>query len=580
MAGSYPKWCIRATIRRPIDERSARRSRSRRATAGFDARTAPGGATPAGADRRRAGAVRRRRRAFRRAEDRVAHQEKVLLARALDILASDARRRGAARRPAAAARRRPPARAGSAVIADGVERRAAVGLAPDEDPADAEALAGWLDANAPRSRARRAAAAPAPISLIVGGGTVDEDGAETRIGAPRPGRPATRQPTGRPVTTRCCRSRPPATSRSGFEFARAADADRGSAERLPPTMARHAGVALALITNELATERELATLRARDAERATFVSTVAHELRTPLTGLRGYLELILGGQVLDPEVEHDFLERSRSIVGSMAELVGDLLELSRLESGTLNLEIGPFSIAEAGAQVASSLLPIAIDHGTRLTTALPPRMRVATGDRRRVEQILTNLVANALKFTPEGGSVEIAGRVDGLAAVLIVRDDGDGIPAEDRGRIFERFQRLRRARAGDGHRSRPADRPGPRPTDGRRPGRRLRAGGRLRVRPRPARTDRDRRRRPPGVAPAGARGGGGRARGADRPAGDRGGRAATTRTIDGTGRPRRQGPPPGAAVAPRGTSSRRLTSSAAERASFPRDPGAGARFRG
>jgi hypothetical protein len=69
-------------------------------------------------------------------------------------------------------------------------------------------------------------------------------------------------------------------------------------------------------------------------------------------------------------------------------------------------------------------------------------MRVATGDRRRVEQILTNLVANALKFTPEGGTVEIAGRVDGLAAVLIVSDDGDGIPAEDRGRIFERFQRL------------------------------------------------------------------------------------------------------------------------------------------
>jgi signal transduction histidine kinase len=379
-----------------------------------------------------------RRRTFRRVEDRIAHQEKVLLARALDVLATDesaeARLAGLLRLLAktAGARR-------AAVIADGAERRAAVGIAEDEDPTDAEALAAWLDANAPRSRARRAAATAAPISLVVGGridadtprqpAPVDADGDDgAPADRPEPHFAMLPVPTAGEVTL-------------GFEFGRPVDAAR-LAERLPPTMVRHAGVALALVTSQLANERELATLRAHDAERSTFVSTVAHELRTPLTGLRGYLELILGGQVLDPEVEHDFLERSRSIVSSMADLVGDLLELSRLESGTINLEIGPFSIAEAGAQVASSLLPIAIDHGTRLTTSLPPRMRVATGDRRRVEQILTNLVANALKFTPAGGSVEIVGRVDGLAAVLVVRDDGDGIPAEDRSRIFERFQRL------------------------------------------------------------------------------------------------------------------------------------------
>jgi K+-sensing histidine kinase KdpD len=126
----------------------------------------------------------------------------------------------------------------------------------------------------------------------------------------------------------------------------------------------------------------------------------------------------------------------------MAELVGDLLELSRLESGTLNLELGPFSIAEAAGQVAASLLPIAIERDVRLTTSLPPRMRTATGDRRRVEQILTNLAANALKFCPEGGHVEIVGEVLGLVAILVVRDDGPGIPADERPRIFERFQRL------------------------------------------------------------------------------------------------------------------------------------------
>jgi signal transduction histidine kinase len=395
-----------------------------------------------------------RRKTFRRAEDRIAHQEKVLLARALDILASD----GTAEERLAGLLRLLARTVGArrvAVVADGIERRAAVAIDADEDPAEAEALAAWLDANAPRSRARRAAAGPAPISFIVGGRSPADD---PSIEEPRPlaedvaaadgadGAGDSSVETGDVADTqrRHFAMLPIPTAGDvalGFEFGRPVDAAR-LAERLPPTMARHAGVALSLVTNQLAAERELAGLRARDAERTTFVSTVAHELRTPLTGLRGYLELILGGQVLDPSVEHDFLERSRSIVGTMTDLVGDLLELSRLESGTINLEVGPFSIAEAGAQVASSLLPIAIDHGTRLTTSLPPRMRVATGDRRRVEQILTNLVANALKFTPAGGSVEIEGRVDGLTAILVVRDDGEGIPAEDRDRIFERFQRL------------------------------------------------------------------------------------------------------------------------------------------
>jgi signal transduction histidine kinase len=207
-------------------------------------------------------------------------------------------------------------------------------------------------------------------------------------------------------------------------------------------MARHAAVALALVTSQLATERELAGLRARDVERATFVSTVAHELRTPLTGLRGYLELILGRQVNDPAVERDFLERSRLIVDSMGELVGDLLEISRLESGTLELEIGQFSVAEALGQVASALLPIAIDRGIHLTTALPPRLRVATGDRRRVEQIVTNLAANALKFVQSGGRVVLEARFEGLVAVITVRDDGAGIPLDDQDRIFERFHRM------------------------------------------------------------------------------------------------------------------------------------------
>ena len=381
-----------------------------------------------------------RRVAFRRAEDRIAHDEKVLLARALDVLASDSdaeeRLGGLLRLLArtAGARR-------AAFVADGVERRAAVAVDPGEDPEAAEALAAWLDAHAPRSRARRAAAGQAPISFIVGAapGAVGRAG-ETRRGHGRPVVLGHVSPV--PAPHYAVLPIPSAGDVAlGFEFRRAAEAER-LADRLPPTLARHAAVALALVTSQLATERELADLRAREAERTTFVSTVAHELRTPLTGLRGYLELILAGQVGDPAVERDFLERSQSIVGSMGELVGDLLELSRLESGTLGLEIGPFSVAEAGGQVAANLMPIALERGVGLTTALPPRLRVATGDRRRVEQILTNLAANALKFTPAGGTVEIGGTFDGLVAIVTVRDDGAGIAGEDRALIFEPFHRM------------------------------------------------------------------------------------------------------------------------------------------
>ncbi len=424
-----------------------------------------------------------RRESHRRTEDRVAHQEKVLLARALDILASDApaeeRLAGLLRLLArtAGARR-------AAVVADGIERRVAVAVDPGEDADEAQALAAWLDANAPRSRAERAATGLAPISFIVGSAE-QRNGARANGSAPngsgfRPGNgSAPDGPRPQPIRapgpeavdavgpvvdagtaaadTGSAAAHAPADAIDrhyamlpiptaggvvlGFAFSRAADA-KHLPDRLPPTMARHAGVALALVTGQLAGERDLASLRVREVERSRFVSTVAHELRTPLTGLRGYLDLILEGDVPDAADEREFLERSRSIVSTMDELVGDLLELSRLESNSINLEIGPFSIAEAASQVASNLLPIAIEREIRLTTALPPRLRAATGDRRRVEQILTNLAANALKFTPSGGTVEIIGRVDGLAAVFIVRDDGDGVPAEDRDRIFEPFQRL------------------------------------------------------------------------------------------------------------------------------------------
>jgi signal transduction histidine kinase len=371
-----------------------------------------------------------RRVGSRRVEDREAHEERALLARALDILAAgataEARLAGILELLAetVGARR-------ASVLADGAERRSAVAVGRGEDAAAATDLAAWLDANSGRSRAERVASSRAHVSVVVSDRTIDTavDGAD-----------ATPEPSGDPWYALI-----PIPSAGnvvlGFEFDEPQPVDELS-KRLPPQLARHAAVVLALVTEQLAAERELASLRAMEAERTRFVSTVAHELRTPLTGLRGYLELILADRVDDPAVQRDFLERSRGIVDSMGELVGDLLDLSRIESGSLDLELEPMSIAEAVGHVAAGLLPIAIERDVHLRTIAPPRLRAATGDRRRVEQILTNLTANALKFTPSGGSVELEGRFDGPVAVLVVRDDGGGIAADDRIRIFERFHRL------------------------------------------------------------------------------------------------------------------------------------------
>jgi signal transduction histidine kinase len=367
-----------------------------------------------------------RRRSFRREADRIAHEETRLLARTLDVLAAagepETRLAGLLDLLADTV-----GAIHAAVVADDPVRRVAVAAHDDAEEARVLALGSWLDAAAPRSRARRAAAGPAPISVA------RHDPHRTRVSASKtvaggPWYGLLAIPSAGEVAL-------------GFEFTAPIES-AVLAERLPPAMARHAAVALALVTDGLATARALGELRAREAERERFVSTVAHELRTPLTGLSGYLDLILDGRVGDAAVEREFLERGRTIVGSMAGLVGDLLELSRLESGSLQLESSAFSIAEVMSTVASSLLPIALDRGVDLRSDPPPRLHAATGDRRRVEQILTNLAANALKFGSDGGRVELAGRSEGPVAIMAVRDDGAGIEPDDRSRIFERFYRL------------------------------------------------------------------------------------------------------------------------------------------
>jgi len=211
--------------------------------------------------------------------------------------------------------------------------------------------------------------------------------------------------------------------------------------RLTESVAWHAAACLSAIARQVDEARELDGLRHLDGARRRFISTVAHELRTPLAALEGYLDLVVQTGVDDPAVRQQFLTRSRDLVDGMSVLVADLLELSRIDSGQVAITPGPFSGADVGQAALDDLMPLASARGIALSGALPSRLRSIHADRRRAAQVLVNLVANAIKFSPPDSRVELSLRYDGLVALYIVRDEGRGITAEERARIFEPFHR-------------------------------------------------------------------------------------------------------------------------------------------
>jgi len=371
-----------------------------------------------------------RRRAFRRREDQATHEERALLAHALDVLAGPGDAAAHVAEILALVARVVGARR-AAFVTDRPSRRVLVAAGPNEDPGEARRLAAWLDAGAARPAAVRAAAPAAEVVLV-------------RTRRARPGVATAASPRVR-LEDRLLRLDIAGTeAQLGLELEDPVDA-AAVAARLPAVTLRHLVAALAAATGRAADEAERTMLRAREREQERFVSMVVHELRTPLTGLGGYLDLLAAGAVEDPAIGREFIERGRGIVERMAALVGDLLELSRLEAGSLRLEIERVSLAEACERAMEALAPIAAGRGIRLAAGLPPRLRTARADRRRVEQIVTNLAGNACKFAPDGGLVEIHSRIEGEVALIIVRDDGPGIERPDRERVFRPFARL------DGH---------------------------------------------------------------------------------------------------------------------------------
>jgi PAS domain S-box-containing protein len=187
----------------------------------------------------------------------------------------------------------------------------------------------------------------------------------------------------------------------------------------------------------LSTQNE--RLRALDRLKDEFIGLVSHELRTPLVSIIGYIELLREGGTNGPNAGQ-FAEVIERNAQRLLRLVGDLLFLSRIQSGQMAMEFRSADLAGIAACVVEEMQPEAQRKHVSLAlrTAAVPCFAV---DSTRIAQLLGNLISNAVKFTPDGGSVEIRVGMEGDQAMFAVADTGTGIPAADRERIFERFFR-------------------------------------------------------------------------------------------------------------------------------------------
>ncbi|MFP2961280.1 ATP-binding protein [Myxococcus sp. 1LA] len=193
---------------------------------------------------------------------------------------------------------------------------------------------------------------------------------------------------------------------------------------------------------------DVTELRRLEKVRKDFVANVSHELRTPITAVRGYAETLQGGALNDPVMAPKMVEIIHRQSERLSELVEDLLELSRLESREVSLKLGRVPLADAAARAADTVRPKAEGKGQVVSLHVPQGL-LAEGDTRAVEQVLLNLLDNAVKYTPAGGRVDVYGACESGRCVVRVKDTGVGIEPKHLSRIFERFYRVDKGRSRD-----------------------------------------------------------------------------------------------------------------------------------
>ncbi len=198
----------------------------------------------------------------------------------------------------------------------------------------------------------------------------------------------------------------------------------------------------------LAMEKELQELRKMENYRKEFLGDVSHELKTPIFTIQGFVETLLGGALEDERVNKTFLQKILVNTSRLSNLANDLVEISRIETGDLEMAFKPFSLIDVANEVIETLEHLAKAKTVSLSQAISEDLPAIVGDRSRINQVLVNLVDNAIKYSNPGGTVEVVGRLLPSGEVKIsVVDNGIGIAPQHIPRLTERFFRVDKSRS-------------------------------------------------------------------------------------------------------------------------------------
>jgi len=194
------------------------------------------------------------------------------------------------------------------------------------------------------------------------------------------------------------------------------------------------------IAGVVAVLRETTSQKEIEQARSNFVSVVSHDMRTPLNSIKGFVDIILMGKTGPLNaVQKDFLGTVKAETTHLQELIDDLLEFTRLDSPRLSLDIQLVSVGQIIAEVLGRFDVLASEKGLVLSSQVSPDLPMIPADSLRLQQVLDNLVSNAIKFTPSGGLIDIGATELEAEVVVCVRDTGIGVAPEDQPRIFESF---------------------------------------------------------------------------------------------------------------------------------------------
>jgi two-component system phosphate regulon sensor histidine kinase PhoR len=203
------------------------------------------------------------------------------------------------------------------------------------------------------------------------------------------------------------------------------------------------------LTNQIVgnLKKDISRFEKLERVRSEFLANVSHELRTPIFSIQGFIETLIDGAIDDPNVNREFLKKAYEHSERLNNLLNDLIEISRIESGEMRMSFRYFDIAEFLEKVIEEVLPNAEKKSLKVVQLTNHHEILVLGDKDRLRQVMYNLIDNSIKYTEPGGKIEVGSDELSNSVRVFVRDNGAGIGEEHLSRIFERFYRVDKDRS-------------------------------------------------------------------------------------------------------------------------------------